>query len=166
LVLSPKSYNQKSNLAILCPITSQVKGYPFEVPLPTGSGINGAIPADHLKRLDWKARDAQRAGKAPASVLRRFSPTSHHCCFLSSIHFSPRKFQSLWPGVHNVMHSLTHQNLAAGRLPEPRLPPKLSRKQPTPTNPPRGGFFPPSHTILYTRKKPLPKLSPTPFATL
>ncbi len=69
LVRSPQSYNQKSSLAILCPITSQVKANPFEVLLPTGSAVNGAILADHLKSLDWKARDAQRAGKAPASVL-------------------------------------------------------------------------------------------------
>jgi len=69
LVVSPRSYNQKSHLAILCPITSQVKGYPFEVLLPAGSAVSGAILADHLKSLDWKARDAHRAGKAPASVL-------------------------------------------------------------------------------------------------
>ncbi len=78
LVLSPKSYNQKSYLAILCPITSQIKGYPFEVLLPTGSTIGGAVLVDHVKSLDWKARKAQPAGMAPASivteVLSRLSP--------------------------------------------------------------------------------------------
>ena len=54
LVLSPRSYNQKSGLALVCPVTNQVKGYPFEVPLPPGCGASGAILADHLKSLDWR----------------------------------------------------------------------------------------------------------------
>ena len=69
LVLSPKAYNQKSGLAILCPITSQVKGYPFEVLVPEGSVVNGAILADHVKSLDWKIRKAKKAGKVPPAIL-------------------------------------------------------------------------------------------------
>lgn len=69
LVLSPKSYNQKAGLAILCPITSQVKGYPFEVLLPAGLVVSGAILADHLKSVDWKVRQTKKAGKVPASVI-------------------------------------------------------------------------------------------------
>jgi len=78
LVLSPKAYNQKSGLAILCPITSQVKGYPFEVLLPAGSAVSGAILADHVKSLDWKVRQAKRAGKVSEKILEevvaRLSP--------------------------------------------------------------------------------------------
>ena len=56
LILSPRAYNTKARLAIACPITSQVKGYPFEVPLLPGGKIAGVILADHVKNLDWHAR--------------------------------------------------------------------------------------------------------------
>ena len=69
LVLSPRSYNQKSGLALACPITNQVKGYPFEVPLPAGCGVSGAILADHLKSLDWSARRATKIGRIPPATL-------------------------------------------------------------------------------------------------
>jgi len=65
LVLSPKVYNGKVGLAILCPITSQVKGYPFEVLIPEGLEIKGAILSDQVKSLDWKARKAEFACKLP-----------------------------------------------------------------------------------------------------
>ena len=58
LVLSPESYNGRVGLAILCPITSQVKGYPFEVALPAGSPISGVVLSDQVKSLDWRARRA------------------------------------------------------------------------------------------------------------
>ena len=69
LVLSPRSYNQKSGLALACPITSQVTGYPFEVPLPPGCGVSGAILTDHLKSLDWSARRLAKIGRIPRSTL-------------------------------------------------------------------------------------------------
>ena len=69
LVLSPRSYNQKSGLALLCPITNQIKGYPFEVPLPHGCGASGAILADHLKSVDWNARRAAKIGRIPLPTL-------------------------------------------------------------------------------------------------
>jgi mRNA interferase MazF len=69
LVLSPRTYNQRSSLALLCPITSQVKGYPFEVALPPGCGVTGVVLADQVRNLDWKVRRARRAGKAPAEIL-------------------------------------------------------------------------------------------------
>ena len=69
LVLSPESYNRKSGLAMVCPITSRLKGYPFEVPLPDDLPITGAILADHLKSLDWRARKAERAARVPPDVL-------------------------------------------------------------------------------------------------
>ena len=59
LVLSPKSYNDKTSLAILCPITSTSKGYPFEVPLPSQSAISGVVLADQIKSLDWRSRQAR-----------------------------------------------------------------------------------------------------------
>ena len=78
LVLSPESYNRRSGLAIACPITSSLKGYPFEVPLPPDSSIKGAVLVDHLKSLDWRARKAERAGRVPpailAEVLDRLAP--------------------------------------------------------------------------------------------
>lgn len=69
LILSPRIYNAKAGLAIACPITSQVKGYPFEVPIPDGTTMVGAVLCDHLKSLDWKERRAEFAAKAPDAVL-------------------------------------------------------------------------------------------------
>ncbi len=59
LTLSPESYNRKVGLAIFCPITSKVKGYPFEVPVPEGLKISGAILSDQIRSLDWRARNAK-----------------------------------------------------------------------------------------------------------
>jgi mRNA interferase MazF len=69
VVLSPRSYNEKTSLAVVCPITSHAKGYPFEVAVPLGSRIAGVILSDHLKNLDWRQRQAQKAGKIPRSLL-------------------------------------------------------------------------------------------------
>lgn len=56
LVVSPESYNKKVGLAIFCPITTQIKGYPFEVIIPDGQKVQGAILSDQVKSLDWKIR--------------------------------------------------------------------------------------------------------------
>jgi len=69
LVLSPAAYNRRANLALVCPITTQAKGYPFEVALPTGSPLSGVVLADHLKSADWTARRAAFVAKASADVL-------------------------------------------------------------------------------------------------
>jgi mRNA interferase MazF len=69
LVLSPAAYNGKVGLAILCPITSQVKGYPFEVLIPDGLEISGAILSDQVKSLDWKARKAEFGCKLPPATF-------------------------------------------------------------------------------------------------
>lgn len=69
LVLSPRSYNATVGLAILCPITKNVKGYPFEVILPSRMKTKGVILADHIKSLDWQAREGKIIEKVPASVL-------------------------------------------------------------------------------------------------
>lgn len=69
IVLSPRAYNDKASLALVCPVTSRVKGYPFEVPLPKSLPISGVILADHLKSLDWRERRAEKAGRAPKQVV-------------------------------------------------------------------------------------------------
>ena len=69
-VVSPRSYNRKVGLALFCPITSRIKGYPFEVPLPDQGRTRGAILSDQLKSLDWKARRAARFDAAPDEVVR------------------------------------------------------------------------------------------------
>lgn len=69
LVLSPRSYNSKVGLVILCPVTSHAKGYPFEVALPRGMKIKGVVLADHVKSLDWRARGARIIERVPPSVL-------------------------------------------------------------------------------------------------
>ncbi len=71
VILSPASYNRSSGLALVVPITSHVKGYPFEVPLPPGSRIGGVVLADHLKSVDWRARNAERIGALPSETLRQ-----------------------------------------------------------------------------------------------
>lgn len=67
LVLSPKAYNSKTSLCVVCPITSQIEGYPFEVPIPE-EGL-GVVLADQVKSLDWRARKAKRKGKVSEDVL-------------------------------------------------------------------------------------------------
>ena len=60
LVVSPGPYNGRVGLALFCPITSQVKGYPFEVELDPGGKIEGVVLSDQVKSLDWRARQAQK----------------------------------------------------------------------------------------------------------
>lgn len=68
-VLSPETYNRKTSLFLACPVTSRVKGYPFEVALPAGSPVTGVILADQIKSLDWRERKAQFAGRATGDVV-------------------------------------------------------------------------------------------------
>ncbi|WP_457767012.1 type II toxin-antitoxin system PemK/MazF family toxin [Cyanobium sp. ULC065] len=69
LVISPKAYNGKVGLALFCPVTSRVKGYPFEVVLPEGSGVIGVVLADQLKSLNWRARKANLIERASYELL-------------------------------------------------------------------------------------------------
>ncbi len=69
LVLSPKLYNAAAGLMICCPITSQVKGYPFEVKLFGIKGLQGVVLADQLRSFDWQARNAERVGRAADEVV-------------------------------------------------------------------------------------------------
>lgn len=68
VVLSPATYNRKVGLALFCPITNQIKGYPFEVVLPANRKVTGAVLSDQIKSLDWKARDAELIARLPPSV--------------------------------------------------------------------------------------------------
>jgi mRNA interferase MazF len=72
LVLSPEKYNKKTGLAICCPITSNLKDYPFEVNI-SGKKIKGAALSDHLKNLDWKVRKAKFIEKASKEALEQCS---------------------------------------------------------------------------------------------
>ena len=67
LVLSPAAYNAKVGLGLFCPITSRVKGYPFEVTIPPGLAVGGVVLSDQIRSLDWRARRAERAGRLPAA---------------------------------------------------------------------------------------------------
>jgi len=69
VVLSPRSYNEKVGLALFCPVTNQVKGYPFEVIIPSGLEVTGVILSDQVKSLDWKIRNTEYYDKAPETVV-------------------------------------------------------------------------------------------------
>ena len=69
VVLSPAAYNRKVGLSVLCPITSQIKGYPFEVAVPDGLGITGVILADQLKSMDWRRRNATVIARLPSETI-------------------------------------------------------------------------------------------------
>lgn len=70
VVVSPAEYNQKVGLCLCCPVTSRVKGYPFEVELPSGLEIAGAVLCDQVKSLDWKARRASLIATLPPLLIR------------------------------------------------------------------------------------------------
>ena len=69
VVLSPENYNGKIGLALLCPITSQIKGYPFEVLIPADLPVAGAILCDQVKSLDWRARNAELICSLPDEII-------------------------------------------------------------------------------------------------
>ena len=69
VILSPAVYNGKVGLAILCSITNQVKGYPFEVVIPSGLAVTGAILSDQVKSLDWRARNASFICTLPSATI-------------------------------------------------------------------------------------------------
>jgi len=69
LVVSPQKYNDKVGLALICPITSRIKGYPFEVVLPSNWEISGAVLADQVKSLDWRIRHAEYICKSSANLM-------------------------------------------------------------------------------------------------
>ncbi|MCP4106875.1 MAG: endoribonuclease MazF [Desulfobacteraceae bacterium] len=82
LVLSPVAYNGKVGLALLCPITSRVKGYPFEVVIPDRYSISGVVLSDQVKNLDWRIRNASFACRVPEEitedVLKKLNTLLHY----------------------------------------------------------------------------------------
>lgn len=69
VILSPAAYNAKVGLVLAAPVTSRVKGYPFETLVPSGLPVSGAILSDQLKSLDWRARKAVLFYELPTSVV-------------------------------------------------------------------------------------------------
>jgi mRNA interferase MazF len=69
LVLSPAAYNGRVGLALLCPITDRVKGYPFEVPIPGNMKVAGAVLSDEVKSLDWRALDLELICRLPEDTI-------------------------------------------------------------------------------------------------
>ncbi len=69
LVLSPRAYNSKVGLCLVCPVTHHAKGYVFEVALPAGLPVAGVVLADHVKSADWRERGSDHIATVPADVL-------------------------------------------------------------------------------------------------
>ncbi len=69
LVLSPAAYSARVGLALVCPIVSEAKGYPFEVPLPPGLAVGGVVVADRVTSLDWRQGGVRLAGAVPGEVV-------------------------------------------------------------------------------------------------
>ena len=69
VVLSPALYNGRTGLALLCPVTNQIKGYPFEVTIPQGLNVTGVVLADQVKSLDWQRRNATLTARMPQETI-------------------------------------------------------------------------------------------------
>lgn len=69
LVLSPMGYNDKTGLCLVCPITSRIKGYPFEISIPKNAKVTGVVLADQVKSLDWQVRKAELIERSRESVV-------------------------------------------------------------------------------------------------
>jgi len=69
VVLSSENYNQKTKLGLFCPVTNQVKGYPFETPLPATLPVKGVALCDQIKSLDWMARQAEFICELPEEAI-------------------------------------------------------------------------------------------------
>ena len=69
-IISPASYNRKIGLALCCPVTNQIKGYPFEVTLPEGGKVQGAVLSDQVKNVDWRGRKAKFIDHVPDNVTK------------------------------------------------------------------------------------------------
>ena len=69
VVLSPAAYNAKTGMMVCCPITSQIKNYPFEIVIRGNPNVSGAILSDQIKNLDWRARKARHKGRVSDDEL-------------------------------------------------------------------------------------------------
>lgn len=67
--MSPRAYNSRTGLCVVGPITGQAKGYPFEVPIPSGQGVTGVVLADQVRCLSWTERNASSAGRAASDLV-------------------------------------------------------------------------------------------------
>ncbi len=73
LVLSERSYNVLLDLAVVCPITNQAKGFSFEMPIPAGLAVTGVVLCDHVKSVDWRARKAEHLCTLPEPLVEAVS---------------------------------------------------------------------------------------------
>ena len=69
VVLSPAAYNGRVGLAVFCPVTNMVKGYPFEVAIPDGLPVSGVVLADQVRTMDWRAREAEPICSLPPRTV-------------------------------------------------------------------------------------------------
>jgi mRNA interferase MazF len=69
ILLTPRQYDVRSGLCIICPITSRARGYPFEVTIPHGYAISGIILVDQMRGVSWAKRYVRMASVAPAELL-------------------------------------------------------------------------------------------------
>ena len=69
IVLSRRAYNERAGLCVACPITGRAKGYPFEVPVPSGHGVAGVVLADQVRNLSWPKRNADLIDRATSGLL-------------------------------------------------------------------------------------------------
>ena len=77
IVISPRRYNRLSGLALFCPVTSRIKGYPFEVVLPPELPVEGAVLSDQVRSLDWRARKASRICALPSATIQEIIGKLH-----------------------------------------------------------------------------------------
>jgi mRNA interferase MazF len=70
IVLSPELFNNATGFAVVCPITRQQKGYPFEVELPDSLPVDGVVLVDQVRSLDWRARRFKKVGQAPEEIVQ------------------------------------------------------------------------------------------------
>jgi mRNA interferase MazF len=68
LVISPASYNRRSGLMVCCPVTTRIKGHPFEVVVRI-DGVDSAVLSDQVKSLDWRARRARKKAAVSDDVM-------------------------------------------------------------------------------------------------
>ena len=75
VVLSPVRYNSKTSLMLCCPMTTQIKSYPFEVPI--SAAVPSVVLSDQIKSVDWRVRKAKRKGKVSAEELAEVRAKVH-----------------------------------------------------------------------------------------
>jgi len=75
VVLNPVGYNSKTSLMLCCPMTTQIKNYPFEVPI--SAAVPSVVLSDQIKSVDWRVRKAKRKGKVSAEELAEVRAKVH-----------------------------------------------------------------------------------------